>query len=171
MKLILLTQNKFTQVDDDKYDYLNQWKWYFDDGYARRKVTVDGKQKAISMHRLLMDAKKGQLVDHRNTDSLNNQCRNLRIANHSKNAMNMKKQPNKSSIYKGVTKDGNIYRTVIWKDNQKVFSSASRNERWAAMIYDLNAAALFGEFARLNFPEAILVVREGKSADAPSANP
>lgn len=34
------------------------------------------------------------------------------------------------------------------------------NERWAALAYDLNAPALFGEYARLNFPDAILVSKE-----------
>ena len=32
--------------------------------------------------------------------------------------------------------------------------------KYARMIYDLNAHALFGEYARLNFPGSILVVQE-----------
>jgi hypothetical protein len=164
MKLIPLSQNKFAQVDDDLFDYLSQWKWFFDGDYARRHVYEykNGKkiQKNIQMHRLVNKTPKGKFTDHIDGNPLNNQRANLRTCTIRQNGANMKKQPNKSSIYKGVSKDGNIYRTVIWKNNEKVFAASSRNERWAAMIYDLNAAPLFGEFARLNFPEAILVVRE-----------
>lgn len=65
-----------------------------------------------------------------------------------------------SSIYKGVSRKGNSWRTQIWLNNEKVFSASFPNERWAAMAYDLNAAALFGQYARLNFPEAISALKE-----------
>jgi hypothetical protein len=151
MKLIQLTQNKFAKVSDEDYEFLSLFKWHYNDGYAERKIRVDGKQHHVQMHREIMNAKKGEMVDHRDGDGLNNQRENLRLCTHSSNAMNMKKQPNKSSIYKGVTKRKSSYRTVIWKDNEKVFGVSCMNERWAGMIYDLNAPALFGEFARLNF--------------------
>ena len=76
--------------------------------------------------------------------------------------MNMRKHKGKS-VYKGVTLDNGYWRTTIWKDNKVAFRTLSANERWAGMIYDLNAPALFGEFARLNFPNAL---REAKTADA-----
>lgn len=28
MKMIPLTQGEYAIVDDDMFDYLNQWKWY-----------------------------------------------------------------------------------------------------------------------------------------------
>jgi hypothetical protein len=73
--------------------------------------------------------------------------------------MNMRKHKG-SSIYKGVVKNEGSWRVQIWKDNAKQYDASFPNERWAAMAYDLNAKALFGEYARLNFPEAILVVKE-----------
>jgi hypothetical protein len=161
MKLIKLTKGFSTKVDDDKYDFLMQWKWHYSAGYARRNVyyRVHGKriQIHIHMHQVVSGLK---YVDHRNNDKLDNQAHNLRASNHSTNGMNMKKQPNKSSIYKGVTNRGNSYRTVIWKDNEKAFDVSCTNERWAAYMYDLNASALFGEFFRPNFPNAILVSQE-----------
>jgi hypothetical protein len=51
--------------------------------------------------------------------------------------------------------------------NEKVFSASAPNERWAGMIYDLNALALFGEYARLNFGASIV----GKSVAVPPASP
>jgi HNH endonuclease len=151
MKLIPLSKNHFAKVDDNWFDYLSQWKWHFDGRYARRHTPkVNGKQGNELMHRLVAEAKPGEFVDHINGDPLDNRAENLRTCDHSTNAMNMRKHRGQS-IYKGVTKRGNSYRTVIWKDNEKVFDASCTNERWAAMIYDLNAAALFGEYARLNF--------------------
>src|ERR1051325_7155714 len=139
MKLIALSKGKFAKVDDDLFDYLNQWKWHFDGGYARRNIYTNGKQTHILMHRLIMNAKDGELVDHRNCDTLDNRKENLRICNRSANAMNMRKHRG-SSVYKGVSKHGDSWRTQIWKDNEKVFAATFPTEIAAALAYDLNAA-------------------------------
>lgn len=45
MKQIRLSRGQFTVVDDDDFDYLNQWKWYYSNGYAvRSSVRVSGRQ-------------------------------------------------------------------------------------------------------------------------------
>lgn len=155
MKLIPLTKGYFTVVDDDLYPYLSQWKWHYNAGYAGRKEYKAGRQITIPLHRVILNVPKGTLVDHQDGDPLNNQRSNLRLSNHSTNAMNMRKHRGKS-LYKGVTFDRG-WRVQIWKDNKPVFSERAPGERWAAMIYDLNAKALFGDYARLNFTEAGLV--------------
>lgn len=104
------------------------------------------------MHREIAKAAQSELVDHINGDPLDNRRENLRFATKSQNAMNMRKHT--GSIYKGVSKEKGYWRVQIWKDNQKVFTAMAPNQRWGAMIYDLNAAPLFGQYARLNFPNA-----------------
>lgn len=84
----------------------------------------------------------------------------LRTCDHKQNAANKKKVSNLTSICKGAVKHGNNWRVQIWKDNRKVYDASFPNERWAAYAYDLKAAALFGEYARPNFPNAISVVQE-----------
>ena len=140
---IHITKGFATAVDPDWFDYLNQWKWYYNKGYAERKEYRNGKQFHISMHQVIMQ---GSYIDHINGDKLDNRSVNLRFANKSTNAMNMSKRQGKS--YKGVTLDNGCWRTTIWKDNQVAFRTSTPKERWAAMIYDLNATARFGEFAR-----------------------
>lgn len=147
MKTITLTKGFTTIIDDDLFDYLNKWKWYFNEGYACRKE--NGKH--LGMHRVILKTK--GFVDHINGNGLDNRRCNLRKTNHSRNAMNMKIHKGKN--YKGVSLDNGYWRTTIWKNNKPVFRISMPNERWAAMAYDLNAAALFGEYARLNFPNAL----------------
>ena len=107
-----------------------------------------------------MGVKKGKMVDHRNGDGCDNQEQNLRPSNHSTNAMNMRKHKG-SSVYKGVVKSKNSWRVQIWKDNRKQFDASFPNERWAALAYDLNASAMFGEYARLNFQNEIVAMSLG----------
>lgn len=160
MKLIPLSKNQYAKVDDDKHDYLNQWKWYFDGKYARRNVYENGKLvRRILMHRLINNTPDDLFTDHIDGDTLNDQQLNLRTCDKKTNAANMRKHRG-ASTYKGVSKSNNQWRTQIWQDNKKVFDTTCSNERWAGMIYDLNAPALFGEYARLNFPEAILTFQE-----------
>ena len=67
MKYIKLTQNKFALVDDGNFEFLNQWKWYFNGGYA-----VRGYPKRILMHRVILNSPNGMEIDHKNRNKLDN---------------------------------------------------------------------------------------------------
>jgi|SRR5215208_5919838 len=112
MKLIGLTQGKFAKVDDDWFDYLNQWKWYCNSGYTERKDYTFSPPRHIPMHRVIINPVKGTSVDDINGDKLDNCKSNLRLCNHSTNAMNMRKHRG-SSIYKGVVRNENSWRVQI----------------------------------------------------------
>lgn len=83
MKEIPLTQGKVALVDDEDCERLNQFKWYAlkrpNTWYAVRNVWVENKRTAISMHREIMDASRGQEIDHKNGDGLYNLKVNLRF--------------------------------------------------------------------------------------------
>lgn len=57
-------------VDDEDYDYLNQWEWKVwknkNVSYARRYCgRLNGKQKELKMHRVILGLNKSnQLCDH-----------------------------------------------------------------------------------------------------------
>jgi hypothetical protein len=161
MKLIPLSKNQFAKVDDSWFDYLNQWKWHYDGKYARRHTPrINGTQGNVLLHRVIAKTPKGKFTDHIDGDELNNQESNLRTCNHKQNAANQKKAKNKSSLYKGVSSCEGRWRAQVTFDDRKVYDAMFAEERHAAMAADLNAYALYGEFARLNFPDAILVVQE-----------
>jgi putative component of toxin-antitoxin plasmid stabilization module len=153
MKFVELTKGKRAIVDNDMYDFLNQWKWtYHSQGYAYRQYKVNGKYVPIFMHRLIIKACKGELVDHINGDRLDNQKSNLRICNWNGNARNKNKIKRvASSRFIGVSK----VRDGVWqvgiRNGKRVHIGFFNNEHYAALAYDLWAVDLHGEFAKTNF--------------------
>lgn len=108
MKTIPLTQNSVALIDDQDFDLVSQFKWYkHSEGYAVTTVRISkGVDKKIYMHRMIMQAQKGQMIDHDNQNKLDNQRYNLRIANKSLNAFNSKTFKTNKSGYRGVSWSG-----------------------------------------------------------------
>ena len=110
MKEIELTQGQVALVDDDMYHELIKWKWYAiwnkntDSFYVARKIPKIGiyPRKILRMHRFIMDAPDGMVVDHINHDTLDNRRENLRVCTNSQNMMNSRKYISNTSGYKGV---------------------------------------------------------------------
>lgn len=160
MKLITLTQGKFAQVDDWNYASLNQYKWCANRSrgtyYAMRNIWVEGKQKQIKMHRLIMNTPEDKEVDHQDHNGLNCQEHNMRNATHSQNHMN--KKPRGDSKYLGVSwdKSKNRWRTYIQTrqtpDHKRktLYSGTFKTEIEAALAYNEKAREFHGEFANLN---------------------
>lgn len=159
MKEIELTQGQVAIVDDEDYEYLSQWKWHLHNAYgggmyARRSSSPPNKS-SIYMHRVIMKAKKENLVDHIDGNGLNNLRGNLRLCNHAENSRNRKKNKNNTVGYKGVSfdKSHNIFRVDISVEGKRVFVGNYKKQEEAALAYDKKAKELYGEFANLNFPE------------------
>jgi hypothetical protein len=92
MKRIKLTQGKYALVDDEDFESLNKYKWYFHQGYAIRNTKMKfGKRTTIFMHRIITNCPKGKDVDHINMNGLNNQKYNMRVCKRSQNITNDKK--------------------------------------------------------------------------------
>ena len=163
MKKIKLTQGKFALVDNEDFDYLNQWKWCVvrrkNNYYAERRATAKERETSannIKMHRVIINAQPGFLTDHKDHDGLNNQKCNLRSCNNSQNKANSIKQKGQtSSKYKGVTWDASVNKWVAQKRFNKKTIKLGRykSEEDAAIAYDKIAIKLHGEFAYLNFPK------------------
>ncbi len=106
MTKISLSQNKFTIIDKKDFKFLNKYKWSFSHGYAQR--TILGKK--VYMHRIILKAKKGFMIDHINRNTLDNRKQNLRFCDKSTNGMNRGKNKNNTSGYKGVSRLNDHFR-------------------------------------------------------------
>lgn len=157
---IWLGEGLFVILDLRDYYNLSKYKWYikgsFGKFYAARNYKYDSRQtKTVAMHREIMNAPKGLLVDHRNRDGLDNRRENLRLATYSQNNCNKLKRKNTSSQFTGVcfNKLGRRWVGYINHKGKRIFLGYFDSEIEAAKAYDAAARKYHGEFARLNFPD------------------
>jgi hypothetical protein len=163
MKEIPLTQGKVALVDDEDFEYLNQWKWYSDRHpnlcYASRRVPLEqGKQTSIGMHRQILGLLHGdkRQVDHINHNGLDNQRHNLRICSCSENQGNQRLNKKNTSGYKGVVFDKRkkMWRANIKHGGHRITIGYFHFPIDAAKTYDAKAKELRGEHVCLNFPDS-----------------
>lgn len=150
-KYIELTQGYRTMVDDDVYDAIKHIKWYYAEGYARRNIKENGKQKVQRMHRFIMETPSHLQTDHINGDTLDNRKSNLRNCLKADNAKNARKSRKALSHFKGVTKFNNkFWRARIMVNGQSISLGLHDTEKGAAEAYNSAASKYFGAFAFLN---------------------
>ena len=155
MARIPLNQGKFAIVDDEDFEYLNQWKWSFTPGrgYATRTDRSGNSQKTVSMHREILKPGVGQQVDHINRIRLDNRKENLRICTPGQNACNAsKRKDGVTSKHKGVyfNERNGKYSAYIQIDRDRRFLGYYEKEDDAAYYYNSKVGELHGEFAVYN---------------------
>ena len=155
MKAIPLTQGYDAIVDDEDYDSLSGFKWfacvYTNGVYAMRgrRISEPGTQKHIRMHRQIMNAPDGMLVDHINRNPLDNRRENLRLVTLAQNNRNKRAL----GTFKGTRTYLDGWRAEL-RTNGRMFRGPPRKtQAQAARDYDLLAIEHHGEFAYLNFPD------------------
>jgi hypothetical protein len=158
MKQVPVSNGWFASVDDADYDVVTKYKWRLQRGGKNRYAVayIDGK--AAFMHRLIMNAAKGKVIDHKDGDGLNNQRENLRFCTRAQNFQNGRHRntPGRTSQCKGVWRvrppcrrcwRAGITANMVYTNIGSFFT-----EEEAARAYDDAARRLHGEFARPNFP-------------------
>lgn len=106
---IFSTNGKPILIDSQDLELVSQYAWTVTkDGYAKKYLEklVDGKRlrRVVYMHRLIMDAKENELVDHINQNKADNRRNNLRFASKSLNSLNSQKVRS-STGYRGVIRN------------------------------------------------------------------
>jgi AP2 domain-containing protein len=155
IRYIPLTQGQLAIVDGAQYRRVSRFKWCAlkrpRNFYAGRTTRLGGKQVTQLMHALLTGYRQ---TDHIDACGLNNQRWNLRPCTQGQNVANARKRLNCISEYKGVSWFPKTEQWVVHiRSNGKGKNLGYfDDEIEAAKAYDTAATALFGNFARLNFP-------------------
>lgn len=165
MKYIELTQGYRVIVDDEDYEWLSNYSWYYHTGYGCRTTNkqINGKpqNEQIRMHREIYTKHYGKIpenieIDHADLNKLNNSLSNLRAAKRSNNMMNREKfnGDKYTSNFKGLA-FRNEYSTSYWRvrlyhDKNYIHVGNFTNEIAAANAYNHYAKIYHGEFALLN---------------------
>jgi len=156
MKTIQLTQGKVAIVDDEDYEYLNQFKWCVrgnNNDYAITSIKVSPvKYRSVNMHHLILNPPKGMMIDHKNGYSLDNRRSNLRICTSQQNCLNKISGRNSSSKYKGVCwyKNMNKWEVRVTVNTKNKFLGYFDTELEGAIIYNIACRKYHREFARPN---------------------
>lgn len=162
MKSIPLTQGATALVDDEDYPMVAQHKWHLLSGacqYARMNIPRLPEKKhnrGLLMHRLILDPPTGISVDHINGDGLDNRRCNLRLATTSENGRNSRRPKSNTSGYKGVCylKRNDCYQAQIQSGQGKIlYLGVYKTAEDAGRAYDAKAREIYGQFAKLNFPD------------------
>lgn len=130
MKTIELTKGFCTMVDDQDFEWLNQFTWCVSDSgnekfYAYRK----NGDTTEYMHRLIGEKLGYTMIDHKDRNGLNNQRENLRQTTKSKNALNVK--------HKGytITPAGN-FRAQLKVNGKHVLNKVFKTQAEAQAAYE-----------------------------------
>lgn len=152
MKLIPLTQGKFAQVDDEDFEWISKWKWFFHNkGYAARGAprNASKKRQLIMMHRVIINTPKGLDTDHKNRNRLDNTKENLRLATRSENLYNSKVRCDNKLKMKGVYKKQSKYLSRISENGKRVVIGLFDTPEAAHEAYQDAASRLHGEFFKV----------------------
>lgn len=150
---ITLSQDKVAVVDAADAYLVSDYAWHARSTRSGTYAVTNGYERSVrgsvQMHRLIMSAAPGVLVDHIDGDGLNNRRRNLRLASRAENARNKPAHRNNKLGVKG----------VHWNERDRRFVALIMHEgkvhrlgsfRWiedANAAYQKAARELHGAFA------------------------
>lgn len=162
--LIELTRGMVALVDEEDFDEVNSHNWCAQKArigfYAARRE----RPKYLLLHRELLRAPRGLVVDHENWNTLDCRRKNMRIATYQQNSGNSQKRAGTTSQYKGVCKvKPRVNNTNPWMAYiggavstgarlKRIHLGYFSTEADAAIASDAAAQKYFGNFAVLNFP-------------------
>lgn len=141
--------------DCDFYRFDNPISLVWPGGKPYATLTYEGVKNQL-LHRIITNAKKGETVDHKNGNSLDNTRSNLRICTQAENCRNQKRKITNTSGYKGVSifkayaKYNKQFVAEITVNYKRISLGYFGTPEEAALAYNKAALEHHGEFAKLN---------------------
>lgn len=153
---IPLTKDQTASIDLENYELIREYKWcankHNNCWYAQTSKKFNNKVQKIYMHRLIMHAKKDQIIDHIDGNSLNNCRSNLRFCSHTENLYNTSARRNNKLGYKGIywNKKEKKFRCYINVNKKNIHIGYFSTIEDAILSYNQAAQKYHKEFAKLN---------------------
>lgn len=125
LAFVPLTHGYEAVIDAADVQLVDAWTWCAHikkhTVYATRTDCSGEKRRRVYMHRVILNAASESIVDHINSDGIDNRRANLRFATKLQNAQNTRLRKDNSSGYKGVYlhKPMNTWRARIRVDGKK----------------------------------------------------
>lgn len=127
----------YATIDIADADWVGQWRWHYEKGYAVRSAETEEWRGRVALHREILglpwrdDGREG---DHIDRDRLNNRRSNLRVTTHPQNSQNHPGQPDASSAHRGVTWDRRKqkWRAQVGINGKTVYLGRFESEHEAA---------------------------------------
>ena len=155
MKEIPLTQGKVALVDDEDFERVSQYKWYYNNGGALRHVTKNGADTVESMSCFLYGFNSKTACPKYNDGNTLNFTKNnvvLLTASYRTQGQNYKKTKNCTSCFVGVSwyKTRKKWVVQILNKGKCYKLGYFDKELEAAAAYNKKAIELYGPNAKLN---------------------
>lgn len=147
---------KTVLVDDDARHLFSKYTWRYEartrKHYVCASTTKNGKRISLYLHRMVLGASKGEIVDHINGDTLDNRRCNLRMVTTRQNNLNSEKKPSKyGNRFRGIQKRSNGFSSQIRVNGKILWLGIFGTDAEAAYRYDLASLLHHGEYGRRNF--------------------
>ena len=142
------------KMDKDDVHLLNNKYWHINKrGYVcGDQETINGKKIIRKLHRIILNAKPHEQIDHINGIKSDNTRNNLRIATNRQNSINRPPNKNNKSGYKGVSWNNQHKKwcSALSIDKKFVHFQYHDCKHKAALAYNRAVNKHYGEFAWLN---------------------
>ena len=147
MLKIKLRNGGETTIDKEDLCRIEKYLIYkLGSGYATCRYKTEMK----SLHRIILNAKPGQLVDHINGNKLDNRKSNLRFLNKAGNGLNAKIRTNNTSGIKGVAWNKSAKKWIVQIGNTKngsyKYLGCFDDKTKAALVYTKEAEARLTQY-------------------------
>lgn len=152
-------QGKVAKVSLEDVARVRRYRWYCSDRgyvYAYLPITYPRRTfKRLAMHRFILDAPDGVLVDHKKFDKLDNRRSKIRLATHVQNSRNVDRRGKRAKgcrgQYIGTRPHRKRWRAMIKLEGENKDLGSFFTEEEAAQAYDACCRYHYGDFAVCNF--------------------
>jgi len=148
-----LSNGGVTFVDDNIADSIRGMNVYRNDSRGYVKIRVHGKSQYL--HRFILNAPEGLLVDHINGDKSDNTMSNVRLCTISENNLNQRSPTKASSHYRLVYKNRRKWILRSSLNKKRTHHGLFQSRHVAGIFADQILVNIVGPFVKRNFPEKI----------------